>query len=246
MPSLRLGILASVIYAAIVAVGTLVFLGIADRPTGIVAVMAGLLPVQIIAVGFCLFVVRRWASWHTIGFGRISWTGMLWFLPGWIVLGVMGWDIHQATLTEEQQAFRGVAIVVVFTTTLLIAFGEEVLFRGILLRGAMRRLSIPVSMLLSAVLFGLFHLVNGLAGQGIAETSQQVLFAIVVGFFLAPIALRIGNLWPLIIWHWFWNLAVILGQSGTILHPLALAGIAVQAVVSIWLWAAIIRGPRRV
>jgi len=243
MPSLWLGILATATYAAIVAMGAIFLFDAASRPSDIYAVLKGLLPAQVMAVIFLLFVVLRWIGWRAVGFGEISWSGMIWFMPGWSVLAVMGWDIAHAMTPEDLQAFSGVALAILFATTLLIAFGEEVLFRGILLRGAMTRLSVPFAMLLSALLFGLFHLVNGLAGQDIAGTSQQVLFAIVVGFFLAPIALRVRNLWPLIIWHWFWNIAVILGQTGGLLHPLALAGIAVQAVVSIWLWAAIIRGP---
>lgn len=244
MPSLRLGILATVTYAAIVAMGALFLFDAASRPSDIYAVLKGRLPAQILAVIFLLFIVFRRIGWRPTGFGEISWSGMIWFLPGWGVLAVTGWDIAHAMTPEILRAFSGISLVVLFATTLLIAFGEEVLFRGILLRGAMARLSVPVAMFLSALVFGLFHLVNGLAGQDIAGTSQQVLFAIVVGFFLAPIALRVRNLWPLIIWHWFWNIAVILGQAGGLLHPLALAGIAVQAVVSIWLWAAIIRSPR--
>ena len=244
MPSLRLGIWTTVGYAAIIALATAFPFHQFDGLTGATDMLAAVLPSQIVAVALCVLVVVRFAGWAAVGFGNLDWIGMVWLLPGWLVLAAIGWNIAEVTTVEDLRIFGLWSLSVVLLSTLLIAFGEEVLFRGILLRGALMRLSAPFAMLLSAVLFGLFHLVNGLAGQGAIETSQQVLFAVIVGFFLAPIAIRVGNLWPLIIWHWFWNIAVILGQTKGVLGPFVFFGIAVQAVVSIWLWAEIIRTTR--
>ncbi|PJI85234.1 hypothetical protein BC777_3234 [Yoonia maricola] len=240
MPSLRLGISATAIYAAIIAAATFYFFHRQGAPSDIGGVLLILLPIQLVAAVLCVIVVTRLAGWRAVGFGRFHLSGMMWFLPAWFVLAGMVWDL----IPLDLQAFGIIGLVTLIFTTFLIAFGEEVIFRGLLLRGAMTRLSLPMAMLLSTTLFGLFHLINGLAGQGAGQTAQQVLFALLVGFFLAPIAIRLGNLWPLIIWHWVWNIAVILGQTAGVMHPLALAGIAVQAVVSIWLWAAHIRAWR--
>lgn len=244
MPSLRLGIFATGVYAAIISVAIYYFSDLPAGPPDLSGLLTVLLPVQLIAVAFCLFIIVRHLGWRAAGFGRMRWFGMVWFLPGWLVVGVLGWDIVQHLSAEALLGPGVVGITPLILTTFLIAFGEEVMFRGILLRGAMSRVSLPLAMLLSAALFALFHLVNGLAGQDAAQTSQQVLFALMVGFFLAPIAVRVGNLWPLVIWHWIWNIAVMLAPNTGILHPLALAGIAVQAVVSTWLWAAMIRHPQ--
>ncbi|MFA8443347.1 lysostaphin resistance A-like protein [Yoonia sp.] len=241
MPSLRLGMGATGIYVAIIALATYYVFHIQGGPTQPQGLLIALLPIQMIAVLFCVGVVLRYTGWRAVGFGRLDWWGMVWFLPGWVLIGFMGWHIFTTVAADDLRGFGPFGLVVLVLTTFLIAFGEEVLFRGILLRGAMTRFSIPIAMLLSTVLFGVFHFVNGLAGQGAVETTQQVLFVMIVGVFLAPIAVRVGNLWPLIIWHWFWNMAVILGQTAGLLHPLTLVGIAVQAVVSIWLWTAMIR-----
>ncbi len=244
MPSLRLGIMAAVLYAAIIAVATVYIFVVWGEPLTLRTALLFLAPVQLIAVLFCVGMVTRFASWRSVGFGRVRWSGMLWFLPSWVILAVMGAGIADALTAQDIAGLGILGVTALLLTTLLIAFGEEAVFRGILLRGAMTRLRVPFAMFLSAFSFGLFHLVNRLAGQGASETSQQVLFAFLVGFFLAPIAIRVGNLWPLIIWHWLWNIAVILGQVAAVLHPFALIGMAIQAVISIWLWTDMIRQAR--
>ncbi len=244
MPSLRLGIWATATYSALIAFATYYLFHLQNLPSDLRGVMIAILPVQLSAVAFCVLVIITRTGWRAAGLGRIRWSGLIWFLPAWAVLIFMGLGIAETVTQQDLASLGRYGFALLAVTTLLIAFGEEVIFRGFLLRGAMRRLSIPSAMLLSTVLFGLFHLVNGLAGQGAVETSQQVLFAVIVGFFLAPIAVRLGSLWPLIIWHWFWNIAVILGQTAGLLHPLTLVGIAVQAIVSIWLWADLARHRR--
>ncbi|WP_342068795.1 CPBP family intramembrane glutamic endopeptidase [Yoonia algicola] len=234
----------AVVYVAIIAVATSYIFVVWGEPLSLRTALLFLFPVQIIAVLFCAAMVMRCASWRSVGFGRLQWSGMLWFLPSWVILAVMAAGIAGALTAQDIAGLGIIGIAVLLLTTLLIAFGEEVVFRGILLRGAMTRLTVPFAMFVSAFSFGLFHLVNRLAGQGATETSQQVLFAFLVGFFLAPIALRVGNLWPLIIWHWLWNIAVILGQVAAVLHPFALIGMAIQAVISIWLWTDMIRKAR--
>ena len=241
MSSLRLGVSAAVTYAAIIAAATFYFFQVQDGPADMRGALALLLPVQLVAVIFCLAVVARYIGWRGVGFGDMRWAGLIWFLPGWVVLGFMGWGIAEAATAENLRGWGTMGFALMALTTLLIAFGEEVMFRGVLLRSAMTRMSVRLAMLLSIVSFGLYHLVNGLAGQGASQTSQQVIFAVLSGFFLAPIAVRTGNLWPLIAWHWFWNMGLILGQVVGVLYPFALVGIAIQAVVSLWLWAALTR-----
>lgn len=244
MPGLRLGMITAVVYAAIIGSATFYLFVLRGEPFNLGTALLALLPVQIVAVVFTVAVVLRFSDWRLVGFGRMRWSGMLWFLPSWVIVAVMGWNIFHALTPQHIAVFGPYGITLLILTTLLIAFGEEVIFRGILLRGAMTRFSVAVAMFLSALSFGLFHLINRMAGQGVSETSQQVFFALLVGFFLAPIAIRVGNLWPLIIWHWLWNIAVILGQVTAVLHPSVLTGMAIQAVIAIWLWADMIRKSR--
>lgn len=246
MPSLRLGIWAAVIYVAIVGIGAALFLSVFPEPANIGDALLRLLPAQILGVLFSIFMMTRSGGWRDAGFGRIQWAGLLWFLPACTVLAFMFWDISQALTPALMRGFGSMGLLIMVLVTFCIAFGEEVIFRGVLLRGALTRLMVPVAMLLSAVAFGGLHAVNAVLGQDAGDTSLQVIFAIFVGFFLAPIALRVGNIWPLIIWHWLWNIGVILAQLVGVLHPYLLIGIAIQAVLSLWLWAHYTRAARRV
>ena len=68
------------------------------------------------------------------------------------------------------------------------AFMEEALFRGLLLNAAKTRLSSNVSILLSAIIFGLWHagwpLVNGaVGGEAISGVATMVFFTMILGIF---------------------------------------------------------------
>lgn len=244
MPSLGRGILATGTYVALIAAASVYVFQIAAPPADMQATLAALFPFQLLAVVLSMWLVVRGSGWRKAGFGQLDWTATIWLLPSFAVLAVMGWDIAHALNREALVVLGTTGLLLFVVTPFMIAFSEEVVFRGILLRGAMASLPVMYAMLLSAALFGMFHWVNGIAGQGLSGTTNQVVFALLVGFFLAPIALRIGNLWPLIIWHWLWNVAVFFSQLVDLFHPFVIVGIAMQAVISIWLWADMIRHPR--
>lgn len=241
VPSLERGLLAAGSYVALIAAASLYTFQITDAPTNAAGALSALLPFQLLAVGLCILGVIRGNGWRAAGFGRVNWRALVWLLPSFVVLGLMVSRIVEVVTWEQLLALGTGGVVLFVVTPFLIAFGEEVIFRGVLLRGAMSSLPVMQAMLLSALCFGLFHLVNGIAGQGVSGTAQHVAFALLVGLYLAPIAVRIGNLWPLIIWHWLWNVAVYFSQLADLFHPFVLVGIAMQAVISIWLWTDLIR-----
>lgn len=83
---------------------------------------------------------------------------------------------------------------------LAVGFVEESVFRGLMLtalapRGAWR------AIIVTAVLFGVTHLANVLAGATLAETVSQVLYAGAFGVAFAALVLRKGIIWPLVLAH---------------------------------------------
>lgn len=242
MPSLWLGLRATAIYAAFLAAATLYVFQLSSPPAGLIQSLAALLPFQFLAALYCVSVALRGFGWQAVGFGRLRWSALIWFLPAWIVLLAMVWSIAKAASLHDFMALGAVSLTLLIVTPFLIAFAEELLFRGILLRGAMATVPLIYAMLISAVLFGAIHTISAISGQGLSGTTQQMFFAISVGFFLAPIAVKLGNLWPLIIWHWLWNLAVYASQLAEVWHPFVLIGIGMQTVICIWLWTDMLRG----
>lgn len=241
MPSLKVGLRTTAIYLAMIAIATIFNFVVLDPPHDTITKLQRLLPVQLVLVGLCLYVIRRHLTWRSVGFGRIRWRALLWLLPSIMLMVVMAWDLWPALSAPAFQVVSGVGIALLISVPLLVGFSEEVLFRGILLRGAMARLPVAHAMLLSAVLFALMHVLNGIVVQTIWPTLQQIAFALCVGFFLAPIALKIGNLWPLILWHGLWDMIVLASQIANTLHPIALIIILIQALICTWLWANLAR-----
>ena len=100
-----------------------------------------------------------------------------------------------------QLAYSGFAQVFAVLSMLLIGFVEEVLFRGFLFKALLKKDGEKAAIILSAVTFGIGHIVNLLAGQGNLETVIQVLFAIAWGFLFTFAYYKGGSLWPCIVVH---------------------------------------------
>lgn len=84
---------------------------------------------------------------------------------------------------------------------LLVGFIEELIFRGFLFRALLKRNPAPAAITISAVTFGIGHIVNLFAGQGDMETLIQVLFAIAWGFLFTFVFYKSGSLWVCIAVH---------------------------------------------
>ena len=83
-----------------------------------------------------------------------------------------------------------------------VGFLEEVIFRGLLFR-AIEKDNVKTAIIVSALTFGLGHIVNLFngSGRGLRETVFQIGFAVMVGFVLVLIFYRGGSLIPCILFH---------------------------------------------
>lgn len=126
---------------------------------------------------------------------------------------------------------------------LLVGFLEEIIFRGFLFR-AMAKDGVRSAIIVSAVTFGVGHLVNLINGSGADLLSNlcQVGYAIAAGFLFVILVYRGGSLWPCILTHSVLNAlsafakeaptagveiltavllaAISLGYTGVLLHTL--------------------------
>ena len=80
---------------------------------------------------------------------------------------------------------------------LCVGFLEEMIFRGFLFR-AMEKKNLARAVAISAVTFGIGHIVNLINGQDLLETCGQIIFAVVIGFTLVILFHSVFNAFSVI------------------------------------------------
>jgi uncharacterized protein len=81
-----------------------------------------------------------------------------------------------------------------------VAFGEEGMFRGVVMRVLLVR-GVRPALFGSAALFGLMHLVNLVNDSHPVTVAAQVIMTFGVGIGFGAVALATGTIWPLLVIH---------------------------------------------
>lgn len=148
-------------------------------------------------------------------------------------------------------AFRAAppeALVTIAAAIVLVAFTEEVTFRGALLGALARRLAPWEAVAISALIFGLAHFIAVFAEASTAGIARQAVAAAGLGAVLGLLRLRMGSIWPAIALHALWNAAVLSGEAsavsvsdpsaGGMLLPVLVLVVAAGTVVALLVRAA--------
>lgn len=98
----------------------------------------------------------------------------------------------------ESIQFNYIDILIIFLLYLIVAIGEELIFRGILFRLIDQRWNAVVAYISSALIFGFMHLPQGTVWSSVA-------IAIEAGLLFGAVYKYSGNLWMPIGIHWSWN-----------------------------------------
>jgi membrane protease YdiL (CAAX protease family) len=95
-----------------------------------------------------------------------------------------------------------------FTIQLFNAFGEELLFRGVIFA---LLLSLPVwrSIVLNGLLFGAMHLIHGFMGTDWKTAFWQMLVTSICGMMFTAVRYRSGSLWLCVVLHMVLNLCMM-------------------------------------
>lgn len=129
---------------------------------------------------------------------------------------------------------------------------EEIIFRGFLFR-AMEKDKLSTAIIVSAVTFGVGHIVNLANTADILGVLLQVCYAIAIGFLYTIIVYKGRSLWPCILSHMFVNgssvfareqgaftdlVAAVFGHADASLVQIcgAILIIAISGSYAIWLW----------
>lgn len=121
---------------------------------------------------------------------------------------------------------NGLSLSAPLAVTLLMAvnlalggYVEEIIFRGFLFR-SMEKDNLCSAVIISAVTFGIGHIVNLLNTSDIFGTLLQVCYAIAVGFLYTILAYKGKSLWPCIASHMFVNASSVFSKEQGPFHDL--------------------------
>ena len=158
-------------------------------PVGCITVLAVVLTVWILRTGLA-------DKFGLCGFKGNPKT-FLWFIP--LVV------ISSTNLTNGVGLTAPLAVSLLMMANMSIAgYVEEVIFRGLLFR-SMAKDNLRNAIIVSAVTFGVGHIVNLFNTADILCVLLQIGYAIVVGFLYTIIVYKGGSLWPCIASHMFAN-----------------------------------------
>ncbi len=167
---------------------------LADMWPGLV-IAAVLLIVLVLATGWARLVGlvpprAGWWKWYVL---PVVWVTVL------AVVGrVAGWS--------ESDSMPLVGLVAVL---LLVAFNEELVFRGFLLRSFRTRLSLVGAIVAVSVLFALLH--TGTPGESAVSIGVTVAAVFSLALLQAALLLAGGSLIPVIVFHFWWDLMIFSG-----------------------------------
>lgn len=82
----------------------------------------------------------------------------------------------------------------------MVAFLEELIFRGLLFNG-MRKGNLTAAVIVSSLTFGMGHIVNLLAGAAVLDTLLQLVYASAIGFCFTALFVTTGSIIPCILSH---------------------------------------------
>ena len=172
------------------------------------------------SVWWCLYASRRWGTgrlgpdiglrpqWSDLGWGPVVWIGALGAqLVAASIVVALGVPISGNTdAINEASADRTYVVSLVITAVIAAPIVEEMVFRGVVLRGLRSRLATVPAVALQGVLFGAAHVdpVRGIGNVGLV----MVLSGVGIAFGVASHLLR--RIGPSIVAHALFNGAVLL------------------------------------
>lgn len=164
---------------------------------------------------------RKWASF---GFKPVmAKRNWLYYLPLLAILIVVCFQGFEHTPIATIAFYVGFAA--------LVGFVEESIYRGIMIK-ILLPLGIIPAILTSSVLFSLTHILNLLSGQSMGQTILQLVYALLTGIVLAQLFIKIGSIYPLILFHTVHNLIqfLVTDESSKLLDGTVIAILALTAI----------------
>lgn len=119
--------------------------------------------------------------------------GYLYFIPLLLIVSVNLWSGININNTQNE-------IIFYILSMINIGFIEEIIFRGFLFK-MMEKDNLKTAMVVSAITFGIGHVVNLLNGAELVSTLMQMCYAVSLGYLFVIIFYKSKSLIPCIIAH---------------------------------------------
>lgn len=204
--------------------------------------------IQIPPTVFILYFIKKYYNLDEIGFTSIKLKSLIWFVPYLIILIFMTIKfISELSKNMGSYDFNiYMLIIITFLGTVMAGFCEEVIFRGIILRSLISEKSYIVAMIISSIGFSIVHITTVVMGNSLFDALVTVFYSSLLGFAFVGLAMKMKNIWPLIIFHSLWNFILMLSQTLKLEISLA-AGICnvMNIFMAIILWIVVIIGEKR-
>lgn len=133
----------------------------------------------------------------------------LYFIPLLLILSVQIWNGFHINNTPSEILFHTITMVNV-------GFLEEMIFRGFLFK-MMARDNLKSAIIVSAITFGMGHIVNLLNGVDLIPTLIQICYATAIGYIFVLIFYKSKSLIPCIITHAVFNCLSIFSEGNRLM-----------------------------
>ncbi len=129
------------------------------------------------------------------------------------------------------------------TNSMAVGISEELAFRGVVLRALLGSYPIRRAVLISALAFGAVHSLNALMTGEVVPALMQSGIAVGMGMWAASIRISTGSLYPSILLHGLWDLALLIVISGVAGSPISIIVSASAIIFAIglgmWGWRSV-------
>ena len=148
----------------------------------------------------------------------------LFFIPVWILATGNIWD-------GFAPSYQGMSLVFALISMILVGFVEEMIFRGFLFRAMLSKDKAVVAVIVSALTFGIGHIVNLFTGQASFETVIQIIFAVSWGFIFTMVCYRSGCIIPCIIAHSMIDALSLFGADNELIDWMYIGATIVVSII---------------
>ncbi|MCE4043548.1 CPBP family intramembrane metalloprotease [Lysinibacillus fusiformis] len=158
-----------------------------------------------LALGLFIYIALR-KNWQMYFFHPIQKNHLLMILPLLFVLGIILVSTKGLNLTSISDL-----IFMFLMQVLIVAFIEETIFRGLMLRMLLAKGAFT-AVFISSLLFGITHALQLLGGQSLEDTIIQIIYALLVGLVLSLLILDGQSIIITILFHGFNNFFNFMGN----------------------------------